>query len=227
MCPVTCKGEAMASITNSILLEKPGLCSVLNEPLQTCPEVLGAIYTSHYRHVLRVCRRFFWHQEDAEDAAAEVFLKLHTALRSGVQPMTLRPWLSKVTGRHCIDKLRKRRRERHHPIEEEELAALPDISTLSPLARVLLKEEQRQVREELRCLPRHYRIPLVLHYYHRMSYTEIARSLGRQMPAIKMTIFRAKQELRERLLSLRKRKTAQDLRAGLSSSLSQKPSSSN
>lgn len=213
MCLVAGKGEAMAAITNSILFEEPGLCKVLNEPVQACPEVLGAIYNSHYRHVLQVCRHFFWHQEDAEDAAAEVFLKLHTVLRSGVQPMTLRPWLSKVTGRHCIDKLRKRRRERRHPIEEEEFAALPDTSTLSPLAKVLLQEKQQQVREQLRRLPRHYRIPLVLHYYHRMSYTEIARALGRQMPAIRMTIFRAKRELRDKLLSLRKRKTALHFRA--------------
>jgi RNA polymerase sigma-70 factor (ECF subfamily) len=202
----------MASITHSILLDEPepGLCEVLNGFLQTCPEVLSAVYSSHYRYVLRVCRHFFPQQEDAQDAAAEVFMKLHTVLRSGAQPMRFRPWLSKVTGRHCIDKLRQRRRARCHPIEEEEFAALPDIWTPSPLAQVLLQEEQRQVREELRRLPRHYRIPLVLRYYRRMSYSEIARTLGRQMPAIKMVIFRAKRELRRRLLSLRCRQTAQD-----------------
>ena len=194
----------MASITNSIVSDERGPCDSLNESLQACPQVLSEIYSSHYRYVLRVCRHFFWEKEDAEDAAAEVFLKLHTALRSGTQPMSFRPWLSKVTGRHCIDRLRQRRRERRHPIEEEEFAALPDTLTPSPLAKMLLQEEQCQVREELRRLPRHYRIPLVLHYYRRMSYTEIARTLGRQMPAIKMVIFRAKRELRSRLLSLRK-----------------------
>ena len=200
----------MTSITNSILLEEPGLCNVLNEPLQTCPEVMSAIYTTHYRHVLQVCRHFFWHQEDAEDAAAEVFLKLHTILGTGVRPRTFWPWLSKVTGRHCIDKLRKRRRESRHTVEEEQFTDLPDISTASPLARVLLQEQQRQVTEELRRLPRQYRIHLVLRYYRRMSYTEIARTLGKQLPAIRMTIFRAKRELYGRLLRLREQQTVQD-----------------
>lgn len=199
----------MAAITNSILLEESALCNVLNESLQNCPEVMGVLYSSHYRYVLRVCRHFFWQKEDAEDAAAEVFLKLDTALKSGTRPMRFRPWLSKVTGRHCIDRLRQRRRERRHPMEEEEFAALPDTLIPSPLAKMLLQEQQRLVREEVRRLPRHYRIPLVLHYYRRMSYVEIARTLGRQMPAIKMTIFRAKRELRDRLLSLRERQTAQ------------------
>lgn len=199
----------MAAITNSILFEELGLCEVRNDPAQRCPELLNAIYSSHYRYVLRVCRHFLGQKEDAEDAAAEVFLKLDTALRSGTRPMRFQPWLSKVTGRHCIDKLRRRRRERRQPIEEEEFAALPDTLTPSPLAKMLRQEEQCQVRDELRRLPRHYRIPLVLHYYRRMSYVEIARALGRQMPAIKMTIFRAKRELRDRLLSLRERQTAQ------------------
>jgi RNA polymerase sigma-70 factor, ECF subfamily len=216
----------MTSITSSILLEEPGLCNALKEFPQTYPEVLSAVYSSHYRYVLRVCRHFFWQKEDAEDAAAEVFLKLHTVLKSGRQPMRFRPWLSKVTGRHCIDKLRKRRRERRNPVEEEEFAALPDTLTPSPLAKMLLQEEQRQVREELRRLPRQHRILLVLHYYRRMSYVEIARTLGRQMPAIKMTIFRAKRELRDRLLSLRKRQTTQDSAIDVFSPVSAKPASS-
>jgi len=207
----------MASITNSILLEEPGLCNVLNKPLQTCPEVLSAIYTTHYRRVLQICRHFFWHQEDAEDAAAEVFLKLHTVLGTGVRPRTFWPWLSKVTGRHCIDKLRKRRRESRHTVEEEQFTALPDISTPSPLARVLLQERERQITEELRRLPRQYRIHLVLRYYRRMSYTEIARTLGKELSAIRMTIFRAKRELHGRLLHLREQQTGRDYREDVSS----------
>ena len=48
----------------------------------TCPEALSTINTTHYRHVLRICRRFFRQPEDTEDAAAEVFLKLHKVLET-------------------------------------------------------------------------------------------------------------------------------------------------
>ena len=85
------------------------LCAALNQPLQTCPEVLSTIYTAHYRHVLRVCRRFFRQPEDAEDATAEVFLKLHRALETKDEAVPFRPWVSRVAARHCIDKL-------HHPL---------------------------------------------------------------------------------------------------------------
>jgi RNA polymerase sigma-70 factor, ECF subfamily len=186
----------MATRTTSILMEETGLRAVLNQTLQTCPEVLSTIYTAHYRDVLRVCRRYFWRPEDAEDAAAEVFLKLHTVLGKKDGSLPFRPWVSQVAGRHCIDKLRKRKSEKCSCVEGNELAELPDDSTPSPLSRVLRYEEQRQVRELLSRLPKHYRIPLVLRYYKRMSYSEIARTLNRQLPAIKSMIFRAKDQLR-------------------------------
>lgn len=190
----------MAAITNSLFLENAGLRGVISEALCDYPKLLEGIYSSYYRYVLQVCRHFFWRQEDAEDAAAEVFLKLHTVLQNQERPLKFRPWLSKVTGRHCIDKLRQRQFSQFRCEEEVEYDALPDRSTLSPLSRVLLREEQRRVRDELRRLPRHYRIPLVMHYYRQMTYEEIAVALGKELPAIKTAIFRARRILRGRLL---------------------------
>lgn len=190
----------MSTTMNSILLRESGSPrNVIGQAFHSCPELLSSLYLTHYRHVLRVCRHFFWRQEDAEDAAADVFLKLRGVLETEAGPISYRPWLSKVTGRHCIDKLRQVRVERRRRVDNLEFEALPDAA-LSPLSRVLLREKQSRVREELRRLPRHYRILLVLHYYRHMSYAEIAHSVGRQPPAIKTAIFRAKRMLRDRLM---------------------------
>jgi RNA polymerase sigma-70 factor, ECF subfamily len=218
---VTDGGAEMATMTSTVLMD--GLADatgfrggVLSESLQGCredraegcPAILSALYASHYRYVLAVCRHYFWRREDAEDAAAEVFLKLHKFLQSGEQPTNFRPWLSTVTGRHCIDKLRRKQCEGRYRVDVKEFGSLPDVSTPSPLSQILRQEEEHHLREELRRLPRHYRVPLVLRYYRRMSYAEIAQTLGKQIPAIKMTIFRAKRELRERLVRLRQPQTA-------------------
>jgi RNA polymerase sigma-70 factor (ECF subfamily) len=190
----------MATTTmNSVLFEEQGLPGRFNGAFAGCPDLINALYTSHYSYVLKVCRHFFWRNEDAEDAAAEVFLKLHTVLNADDQPMKSRPWLSKVTGRHCIDRLRRSKIERQRRVEQEDFDALPGDSIHSPLSRVLLREKQNRVQDELRRLPRDYRILLVLHYYRQMSYAEIAQFLGRQVPAIKTAIFRAKKKLRESL----------------------------
>ena len=65
-----------------MFMEETPLCAALNQLLEACPEALSTIYTTHYRHVLRICRSFFRQPEDTEDAAAEVFLKLHKVLET-------------------------------------------------------------------------------------------------------------------------------------------------
>jgi RNA polymerase sigma-70 factor (ECF subfamily) len=189
----------MATRTTSMFMEETALCAALNQPLQTCPEALSTIYTAHYRHVLRVCRRFFRQPEDAEDAAAEVFLKLHRVLETRDEALPFRPWVSKVAGRHCIDKLRQRKREKGSCVDGADLSEVPDYSTPSPLSQVLRSEEWFEVRKQLIRLPEKYKVPLVLRYYKQMSYSEIARALKRQLPTIRVMIFRAKEQLRRNL----------------------------
>jgi RNA polymerase sigma-70 factor (ECF subfamily) len=189
----------MATKSTSLLMEEPQLYTGLNQPRAICPEALSAIYRAHYHHVLQVCRRFFRQPEDAEDAAAEVFLKLYRVLHQRDEKLPFRPWVSQVAGHHCIDKLRQRKREKSSSLEDIDLSGVADRSTPSPLSQVLHKDEQRQVREQLTRLPEKYKVPLVLRYYKRMSYSEIARTLNTHLPAVRTMIFRAKDRLRRNL----------------------------
>jgi len=191
----------MATEAISMLMEEPQVSSALpqSQPQPICPDVLGSIYADHYQYVLRVCRRFFRQPEDAEDAAAEVFLKLYRVLHQRDESMPFRPWVSQVAGRHCIDKLRQRKCERSSSLEDVDISGFADHSALSPLSEILRKDEQRQIREHLTRLPEKYKVPLVLLYYKRMSYSEIAGTLNTRLPAIRMIIFRAKDFLRRNL----------------------------
>ena len=189
----------MATRTTSMLLDETPLSAALNQPAQPCPEQLSAIYTTHYRHVLRVCRHFFQQREDAEDAAAEVFLKLHRVLETRNEAMPFVPWVSQVAGRHCIDKLRQGKREKSSRVNVADITGIPDYSSASPLSQVLRNEENLEVRQQLIRLPKKLKVPLVLRYYKHMSYSEIARALKTRLPAVRMMIFRAKEQLRQNL----------------------------
>jgi RNA polymerase sigma-70 factor, ECF subfamily len=203
----------MATGSGSLLIEETGLAAGLNQARRPSPEVLSAIYTEHHRHVLRVCRRFFRHPEDAEDAAAEVFLKLHRVLGKKDEALPFRPWVSQVACRHCIDKLRRRKRESHSCIGATGLTEVPDNSTPSPLSEILRREQNRQVREQLIRLPEKYKVPLFLRYYKRMTYSEIARTLNRGLPAVKIMIFRAKERLRRNLRRLNRLQVSRRIRS--------------
>lgn len=194
----------MATRSASIFLEEPKLGTALNHVWHACPEVLSAIYVTHYRHVLQVCRRFFQRPEDAEDAAADVFLKLHTVLHKKNDTKPFQPWVSQVAHRHCLDILRRRKCEKRSRVLKEDLTEIPDDQTPSALTQVLREEEHRQVREQLNRLPEHYKASLVMRYYKRMSYAEIAHKLNRQLPAVRVMIYRAKNRLRRNLKHLQR-----------------------
>jgi RNA polymerase sigma-70 factor (ECF subfamily) len=190
----------MATNSTLPLTEQTQLYAAFNQPQPISPEVLSTIYTAHYRYVLQICQRFFRQPEDAEDAAAEVFLKLYRVLHQRDETLPFRPWVSQVAGRHCIDKLRQKKSEKSSSLEEIDPSGVADRSTPSPLSQVLRKDEQRQVREQLTRLPKKYKVPLVLRYYKRMSYPEIARALNTRLPIVRMMIFRAKDYLRRNLV---------------------------
>ncbi len=189
----------MATEFTSLLTGETQVCTTLHQQQPICPDVLSDIYTAHYPHVLRVCRRFFRQPEDAEDAAAEVFLKLYRVLHQKNESRPFRPWVSQVAGRHCIDKIRHRKSEKKSSVEGIDLDAVVDRSTPSPLSQILRKDEHRQFREHLTRLPEKYKVPLMLLYYKRMSYLEIARALNTRLPALRMMLFRARVCLRRSL----------------------------
>ncbi|HKW35871.1 MAG TPA: sigma-70 family RNA polymerase sigma factor [Candidatus Acidoferrum sp.] len=189
----------MATKTTSLLIEETQLYTTPNQPQSISSEVLSAIYTLHYRNVLQTCRRFFRQREDAEDAAAEVFLKLYRVLHQRDETLPFLPWVLKVAGRHCIDKLRRKKCEKSSSLEEIDLSGVADRSNPSPLSQILRKDERRQVREQMTRLPEKYKVPLMLRYYKRMSYLEIARTLNTGLPTIRMMIFRGKRHLRRYL----------------------------
>lgn len=187
----------MAARSLSLLIEKPLFAS---SPVPSPNhDELAQIYTAHHREVLRVCRRFFRQREDAEDAAAEIFLKLHRVLDKRDPSMPFRPWLAQVANRHCIDKLRQKKRESNWCLDGVDVTEMTDGSAVSPLGRLLVQEKQSRVREQMNRLPERYRLLLILRYYKSMSYAEIAGALNRQLPAVRMMIFRAKDQLRRNL----------------------------
>jgi len=190
----------MATKSALMIMEDAPFGGTMNATQPICPEVVTTIYTAHYRYVLGICRRFFQQPEDAEDAAAEVFLKLYRVLHQKDESLPFRPWVSQVAWRHCIDKLRQKKRERSFSLEGTDFERIPDRSGSSPLSQLLYKDKHRQLREQLTRLPERYKAPLELLYYKQMSYSEIARTLNTRLPVLRTMMFRARGYLRRNLL---------------------------
>jgi RNA polymerase sigma-70 factor (ECF subfamily) len=143
-----------------------------------------------------VCGYLLGSSDEAKDAASEVFARLPAALNTYDSTRPFSSWLLTVAGHYCIDLLRRRRSEQGvlRPADPE--APEPVTPAASPLQELLSDEERQAVRSAVASLPERYRLPLVLRYYHELSYDEIAQDLEVSRANVATLIFRAKEELR-------------------------------
>ena len=181
-------------------MEGRDLESVIERAQGHDAEALGEIHRRFVQRVFGLCRYMLDSRESAEDATSEVFLKLQRSIETYDGSTPFPGWLLRVASNQCIDALRRRKRGRQVivEVEDDRITEAPS-SELSPLGAVLRTEERAQVRDAIARLPMKYRVPLVLRYYSDLSYDEIAQQLSLPRNHVATLIFRAKQELRQKL----------------------------
>lgn len=158
-----------------------------------------ALYGPQARRVLQTCRYLLGSPEEAEDAAQEVFLRARQRFEQYDRERPFVSWILGVASHHCIDRLRRRGREtRLFSTKDVEHAAAPAREP-GPLTALLARERGRQVRQAVATLPVKYRVPVVLAYFHDLSYAEIGELLGIERGHVAVLVFRARQHLRRTL----------------------------
>jgi RNA polymerase sigma-70 factor (ECF subfamily) len=165
----------------------------------TSVESFTDIYKTHYRRVFGLCRYLLNSLDAAEDAAHEVFLRAQRKLATYDPSLPFSSWLLGIASNHCIDVLRRRSTEKRIFDLDSSDNAEPKSGRLTPLGELIATERGHEVRNALSQLPEKYRVPLVLAYYNEMSYDEIGAALGLSRNNVATLIFRAKQQLRQKL----------------------------
>ncbi|MBL8723309.1 MAG: sigma-70 family RNA polymerase sigma factor [Planctomycetes bacterium] len=139
--------------------------------------------------------------EDAEEAAQDTFLKVFRARGSFDPSRSLEPWLLRIAGNACRDKLRRRK-----------AAALPAVAIADELAMQIADPRERSlqhqhadqaVRAELDRLSDKVRQPLELKYLRGLTNQQIAEALGISLSNVKVQIARGKDILQSRLQKVR------------------------
>ena len=151
-----------------------------------------ALLRTHEARVARTALRMVGNPQDAQDAAQEVFLRMHRHLRQMDDAGNLAGWLYRVTVNACHDVLRKRRSS--DPLDDSRLAALG--STEAELGRA---EQRRLVVEALRNLPEKERAAVTLRDLEGLSTREVAQILGSSEATVRSQISSARLKIRKML----------------------------
>lgn len=135
------------------------------------------------RRVLRVALRLLNNQQDAQDAAQEVFLRLYKHLRHLDGARGFEPWLFRVTVNVCHDIARARGRS-------VGLEDLPEPATPQPDAhQEFQRAQQREIlRRALGRLGEKERAALVLRDIEGLSTHEVAKILGSSEATVRSQI---------------------------------------
>lgn len=143
-------------------------------------------------------QRFVGSAAAADDLVQETFLQVHLAAGAFDPGRTFKPWLYTIAANKARDYLRSRRR--HATLSLEGVSQDPErpspgelleAETSTAAAEVETGEKHRRVRAMIAMLPETQRMILVLGYYQRLPYAEIAEILGIPVGTVKSRLHAA------------------------------------
>ena len=204
-----CVGGGILARTHKVLAPQPLSTRSDNElMLQIQAGDLGAFeqLVARYQTMVHgLAMSILRRPEDAEEATQDAFLKLFRARGSFDPVRALEPWLLRIAGNACRDKLRRRRAAQVPGARQggdagELLLEIPDARSLRDAARQL---EDHSVRGELEQLSERVRQPLELKYLRGFTNQQIADALGISLSNVKVQLARGKDILASRLQGVR------------------------
>jgi len=156
---------------------------------------------SRYKDGLYAFLRHFLNQRDLiEDVFQETFLQLFTSRESFDTSRPLRPWLFTIAANKAKDTLRKQQRTATIPIgviaESQEMSfddvlnALTSDTTM-PYEILQKNETSSRVRQTIANMPENLREILILAYFNRFSYKQMAQILSIPIGTVKSRLHTA------------------------------------
>jgi len=154
----------------------------------------------HSEELFRFLARFTGNAALAEDLVQEVFLQVYRSAEGFDPSRRFRPWLFTIAANKARDHLRSRRRRPEVALDAQVDASqgegqtfadfLADVSE-SPLGSMEEVEELALVREVLQGMPEHLREVLMLSYFHKFPYKDIADLLKIPLGTVKSRLHAA------------------------------------
>lgn len=166
--------------------------SLIDRAVAGDERAFAELVTRYQAAVYNLAYRMLGDAGEAEDAAQEVFLRIYRRLATYDQDHRFSTWVLSIASHYCIDLLR---RKRPWLVPLENISNWMRARTRGPEASALAMEQQDTVRNLLAKLPEHYRLVLLLRYWHDLGYEEIAQVVGLPVSTIKARLHRARNAL--------------------------------
>lgn len=143
-------------------------------------------------------------RENVADLTQEALMRMAKGLANLRNPKTFKSWLNQIVTNLFYDELRKTQRKPqlvsidHSNDEESYHTQIPDTRH-KPAEKAMSIELDKMIKNEIRGLPEHFRIAIVLRELQGLSYEEIALATHTTVGTVKSRIARARGRLQDGL----------------------------
>jgi RNA polymerase sigma factor (sigma-70 family) len=162
---------------------------------------VGELFERYSIPIYAICRKYFKDEDDAKDAAMEVFEYLLQELKK-YDIQTFKSWLARATSNFCLMRIRKNRSQegKADEFKKNELAVMESVQDLHPEVEATEKElELQKLEAALGGLNEEQKTCLELFYLQGKSYEEVAELTGYNYNQVKSFIQNGKRNLKIRL----------------------------
>jgi RNA polymerase sigma factor (sigma-70 family) len=143
--------------------------------------------------VYTVCLRMLAEEEDAADAAQEVFIKAYRSLNGFRDQSKFSTWLYRIAYNHCISVIRRKVRV-IDLVDELPENEDPD-KWIDGLEALTSEERSKHLQQALEALPETDAVVVTLFYYEEMSLEEIAAVTGLSSANIRVRLHRSRKKM--------------------------------
>lgn len=161
------------------------------------------LYALFSKPIYNFIWRLIGSPDEAEDLTQDTFLKVHSELGNLREAGQFKYWLYRIARNEVYQKLRRVQRTSEVSIDSEGTSYyefLADESFgLNPEERFFSAELDQILADVLSSMKPKYRDVFILAVFHKMSYEEITRVVGRSLLSVKTDIYRARLTVKEAL----------------------------
>jgi len=173
--------------------------ALLERCQQQDAEAFAQLVAEQQDYVYTLARRVLRDPEDAAEMTQDVFLHVWNGLPYFRRESRFRTWLYRIVVNHCLNHLRRVRRESATVQLNEHLAGQLVDARNDPHTEALKSERRAFIWNQVEQLPERYRLVLTLFYQQEMSCAEIAELLGMPVGTVKTNLHRGRAALADSL----------------------------
>jgi RNA polymerase sigma-70 factor, ECF subfamily len=175
--------------------EEELICRILQGDNSAFEQIIG-----NYQHmVYHICLRFMKNNEDAEDTAQEVFIKIYKNIHKFKSKSSLATWIYKISVNVCLNKLKSTNKYKSDPIDDNDYVC----RGLGPDEVAEINEEKVFIFSEINKLNSTASLVVRLRLFGDKSFNEIAKLLNIPASTARTSFTRSRDYLKKSLANFR------------------------